>query len=164
MSTTLSRYQQRQVLELRAKNIPIRQVAELLGVNRGAVYRFDLKSRQEQQLLSVPITIEEDVWQKLKGLDFLEFNKALRLPSKPGRPDMPIFDYELKVLNELLKVDGSPKDKHVCWLKSRGLGGSWLILRIMTYLGLNELAGTQMAIVTGNRVELSVSLCNTIKS
>jgi len=96
--------------------------------------------------------------------DFLEFNRILGLPSKPGMPDMPIYDYELKVLNELLRLDGTPKDKHVCWLKSRVLGCSWCMLRIMTYLGLDELAGTQMAIVTGNRVELSVSLISTIKS
>ena len=77
---------------------------------------------------------------------------------------MPIYDYELRVYDELFKLDGSVKDKHLCWLKSRGLGGSWLTLRIMTFLALNELAGTNMAIVTGNRIELSVTLINTIKS
>lgn len=171
VGTTLDKLQQQKAMELAEHNVSIRTIAEHVDADKMTVYRFLLRQRKEQkQLVSELQQIEQSgnerrILSSLSGgLDFLEFNKILGLGRKPGRIDMPVYDYELQVLSTLMKLESSVKDKHLAWMASRGLGKSWLILRIMTWLGLNELAGTNMAIVTGNRVELSVSLVSTIKS
>jgi hypothetical protein len=64
-----------------------------------------------------------------------------------------------------MKEDGSPKDRHVSWLASRGLGKSETAIRILCYLATRDdsLAGSEMMLVTGNGQYLANDLCKRIK-
>ncbi len=89
------------------------------------------------------------------------------LPYKVGRGQLPFpYPYEWTVFNELFKVDGSPKDKHVAWLAARGIGKTETAIRILCYLATRDdsLKGSEAMIITGNRASLSYSIISRIKS
>ena len=105
---------------------------------------------------------------RLKGLPFYDwsgkgnesFNSVIGLPIKDNQ-SLPLFDYE-KTIHDLLLVK---KVKHLWILKSTGLGISELCLRLLAYLCLRDdaMRGKQMCIVTGPRIELSITLIDRIK-
>ena len=78
---------------------------------------------------------------------------------------MPLFDYQKEVVDALMALDGRITDKHVWVKKSRGLGISELVLRLMAWLCLKDTScrGAQMAIITGPRLELAIDMINRIK-
>lgn len=86
------------------------------------------------------------------------FNHAICLPQKNG-VDMPLFDYEKLVFDTL------QNHKHVWIKKSTGLGITEFMLRYMTWLCLHEVTpiGSQMCIVTGPRLELAITLIDSMK-
>jgi hypothetical protein len=61
--------------------------------------------------------------------------------------------------------NGSPKDRHVCWLGSRGLSKTETSIRILCYLATrnDDLKGSEMMIITGSRASLSYSIISRIK-
>jgi late competence protein required for DNA uptake (superfamily II DNA/RNA helicase) len=62
-------------------------------------------------------------------------------------------------------LDGLDKHKHIFIKKSTGLGISELFLRYMAWLALKDkaLAGSQMCVVTGPRIDLAITLINRMK-
>jgi len=80
----------------------------------------------------------------------------------------PLYDYE-KLLFDTLFHDSenqSFQDKHLWVLKSTGLGITEFFLRIIGWLCTKEdsLRGSQICIVTGPRIELSVTLIDRLKA
>jgi len=73
-------------------------------------------------------------------------------------PTIPI-PYEWTVFSELFK-EGSPKDRNVAWLASRGIGKSEMAIRILSWLATRDdsLKGSEMMIITRNRQNLKRSL------
>ncbi|MGB7955958.1 MAG: hypothetical protein WCF23_18440 [Candidatus Nitrosopolaris sp.] len=103
----------------------------------------------------------------LKGLNFADWNKKVGLPTKAGRGELPFpYPYEWTVFNELFKIDGSPKDRHVAWLAARGIGKTETSIRILCYLATrnDDLKGSEIMIITGNRASLSYSIISRIKT
>jgi hypothetical protein len=86
------------------------------------------------------------------------FNHIIGLPQKNGI-ERPLYDYQKIVLDAL------DKHKYVFIKKATGLGISELMLRYMVWLCLrdNALAGSQMCIVTGPRIDLAIGLIDRIK-
>jgi hypothetical protein len=86
------------------------------------------------------------------------FNHIIGLPKKNGE-DKPFFDYEKLLFDQL------QQHKHVWIKKATGLGITEFMLRYMAWLCLrnNDLAGTQMCIVTGPRIDLAITLIETMK-
>jgi hypothetical protein len=89
------------------------------------------------------------------------FNHIIGLPQKDG-DDKPLYDYEQLIFDSLLGQNGS---KHLWIKKATGLGVSEFMLRFMTWLCLkdNTLAGSQMCIVTGPRIDLAIALIERMK-
>ncbi len=89
------------------------------------------------------------------------FNHIIGLPQKDG-DDKPLYDYEEIIFDSLI---GSAKDKHLWIKKATGLGISEFMLRFMAWLCLkdNALAGSQMCIVTGPRIDLAIALIDRMK-
>jgi hypothetical protein len=87
-------------------------------------------------------------------------NHAIGLPEKNGQP-MPLFDYE-KTLFDTLQ-----QHKHVWIKKATGLGVTEFMLRYMAWLCFSNcasaIAGSQMCIVTGPRIELAITLIDRMK-
>ena len=83
------------------------------------------------------------------------FNHIIGLPQK-DRNDKPLYDYEQIIFNSLVTQDGN----------ATGLGISEFMLRFMTWLCLKDdaLAGSQMCIVTGPRIELAIALIDRMKA
>jgi aromatic ring-cleaving dioxygenase len=92
------------------------------------------------------------------------FNHIIGLPQKDGI-DKPLYDYEQIIFDSLIAHDGSASNKHLWIKKATGLGVSEFMLRFMAWLCLkdNALAGSQMCIVTGPRIELAIALVERIK-
>jgi hypothetical protein len=94
------------------------------------------------------------------------FNHIIGLPQKDGL-DKPLYDYEQIIYDALVTHDGNAntRNKHLWIKKATGLGISEFMLRFMAWLCLkdNALAGTQMCIVTGPRIELAIALIERIK-
>jgi hypothetical protein len=88
------------------------------------------------------------------------FNHIIGLPQKNG-VDQPLYDYE----ELIFKVFAQLGAKHVWIKKATGLGVSEFMLRFMAWLCLkdNALAGSQMCIVTGPRIELAIALIDRMK-
>jgi hypothetical protein len=89
------------------------------------------------------------------------FNHIIGLPQKDGE-DKPLYDYEQIIFDSLVTPNGN---KHLWIKKATGLGISEFMLRFMGWLCLkdNALAGSQMCIVTGPRIELSIALIDRMK-
>jgi hypothetical protein len=86
------------------------------------------------------------------------FNHIIGLPVK-GEQERQLYPYQKIVLDAL------DNHRYVFVKKATGLGISELMLRYMAWLCLrdNALAGTQMCIVTGPRVELAIALIERMK-
>lgn len=78
----------------------------------------------------------------------------------------PLYDYERLLYEKLFTNDQSFKDKHLWILKSTGLGITEFFLRIIGWLCTKDdsLKGSQVCIVTGPRLELSITLMNRLKA
>jgi hypothetical protein len=90
------------------------------------------------------------------------FNHIIGLPQKEGT-DKPLYDYEEIIFDSLVTHNGN---KHLWIKKATGLGVSEFMLRFMAWLCLkdNALAGSQMCIVTGPRIDLAIALIDRMKS
>jgi hypothetical protein len=91
--------------------------------------------------------------------DTRTLNHVIGLPQKNGQY-CPLFDYEQLVFDTL------QNHKHVWIKKATGLGITEFILRYMTWLCFrnhHSLAGHQMCIVTGPRIELAITLIDRMK-
>jgi hypothetical protein len=95
------------------------------------------------------------------------FNHIVGLPQK-DKQEFPLFDYEKLLFEQLFvsKIYTNFKDKHLWILKSTGLGITEFFLRIIGWLATRDdsLKGTQVCIVTGPRIELSVTLIDRLKA
>lgn len=160
----------KRILELSSQGYSQREISRIVGRSLGhinGVLQSNGIRRQEQQtLVAAPTTTAFDI-DKLKGLDFARWNEVIGLPvqKKPGLPQQFPFPYEWTVFNELFKEEGSPKDRHVAWLASRGIGKSETAIRILAWLATKDdnLKGSEMMLITGNRQALSNDLCSRIK-
>ncbi|GEM_PF-1113828 len=105
--------------------------------------------------------------ESLKGLDFAQWNLKVGWPRpKPGKDQLPFpLPFQSKIFNALMIEDGSPKDRHVCWLGSRGLSKTETCIRILCYIATrnDDLRGSEMMIITGSRASLSYSIISRIK-
>jgi hypothetical protein len=94
------------------------------------------------------------------------FNHIIGLPSKDGI-DKPLYDYEKIIFDTLVTHSGNTNSygKHIWIKKGAGLGISEFMLRFMAWLCIrdNALAGSQMCIVTGPRIDLAIALINRMK-
>ena len=90
------------------------------------------------------------------------FNHIIGLPQKDGI-DKPLYDYQQIIFDSLITHNGN---KHLWIKKATGLGISEFILRFMTWLCLKDdsLAGSQMCIVTGPRIDLAIALIERMKT
>lgn len=82
-----------------------------------------------------------------------DFNHTIGLPTKNGQT-FPLFDYE-KLLFDTLQ-----NNKHLWTKKATGLGVTEFMLRYMAwlYFGSSKNQSSQMCIVTGPRIELTITL------
>jgi hypothetical protein len=89
------------------------------------------------------------------------FNHIIRLPQRNGI-DKPLYDYE-KIIFDCLVTQND--NKHLWIKKATGLGISEFMLRFMCWLCLKDstLAGSQMCIVTGPRIDLAIALIDRMK-
>jgi hypothetical protein len=95
------------------------------------------------------------------------FNHIIGLPQKEGI-DKPLYDYEEIIFDCLVTLkngNANTSYKHLWIKKATGLGISEFMLRFMTWLCLKEnaLSGSQMCIVTGPRIDLSIVLIDRMK-
>ncbi|MGH9972996.1 MAG: hypothetical protein ACRD93_03760, partial [Nitrososphaeraceae archaeon] len=69
-------------------------------------------------------------------------------------------------INQLFSTNGDFRDKHLWVLKSTGLGITEFFLRVIGWLCTRDdkLKGSQVCIVTGPRVELSITLIDRLKA
>ena len=89
------------------------------------------------------------------------FNHIIGLSQKDGN-DKPLYDYEKIIFDSLVTHNGN---KHLWIKKATGLGVSEFMLRFMAWLCLKDsaLAGSQMCIVTGPRIDLAIALIDRMK-
>ncbi len=94
-----------------------------------------------------------------KSHGFCCFNHAIKLPEKPIGVPLPIFDYELDIINKL------EQGKHVWIKKASGIGITELCLRYICYKSLctKDWENSQVCIVCGNRIDLAITLVRRIK-
>lgn len=109
----------------------------------------------------------EAEWIRTDGACCFNHSIPAQMPRKNNEP-RPLYDYQRTVVDTLLNESDNVKPwqrKHLAWLKSRGIGGSELILRLMAWLATKDdkLSGSEMAIITGNRQELADSLVTRMK-
>jgi hypothetical protein len=94
------------------------------------------------------------------------FNHIIGLPQKDGN-DKPLYDYEQTIFDALVTQHGNSNSygKHLWIKKATGLGVSEFMLRFMAWLCLKDdtLAGSQMCIVTGPRIDLAIALIDRMK-
>jgi hypothetical protein len=93
------------------------------------------------------------------------FNHIIGLAVK-DKKEHPLYDYEQLLYDQLFTNNESFKDKHLWVLKSTGLGITEFFLRVIGWLCTkdNSLKGSQICIVTGPRLELSITLMNRLKA
>jgi late competence protein required for DNA uptake (superfamily II DNA/RNA helicase) len=89
-----------------------------------------------------------------------------RKPQKDGT-DKPLYDYQRIIFDVLVTQNGNANasNKHLWIKKATGLDVSEFMLRFMAWLCLkdNALAGSQMCIVTGPRIDLAIALIDRMK-
>jgi hypothetical protein len=112
------------------------------------------------------------IWniQEHKHEDFITnrdccFNHIVGLPQRDGQY-MPLYDYEKIIFDSLVaQVGKTSYSKHLWIKKATGLGISEFMLRFMAWLCLKDsaLAGSQMCIVTGPRIDLAIALLERMK-
>ena len=78
----------------------------------------------------------------------------------------PLYDYEKLLFDQLFTDNEDFKDRHLWTLKSTGLGVTEFFLRVIGWLCTRDdsLKGSQVCIVTGPRVELSITLIDRLKA
>ena len=93
------------------------------------------------------------------------FNHIIGLPQK-DKQELPLFDYEKLLYDRLFSVSQDFRDKHLWVLKSTGLGITEFFLRVIGWLCTRDdsFKGSQVCIVTGPRIELSVTLIDRLKA
>ena len=105
------------------------------------------------------------------------FNHAVGLPRKHGMPN-PMYEYDLILYYYMFMhkwTDVDPDNgfetamtgyRRIAWLKSRGLGGSELHIRLMPWLCLRDdvLRNSSMAVITGPRIFLAVDILSRMKN
>jgi hypothetical protein len=110
--------------------------------------------------------IKEHKQEDIKTNGYCCFNHIIGLPQKEGN-DKPLYDYEGIIFDSLVTQNGNinPNNKHLWIKKATGLGISEFMLRFMAWLCLkdNVLSGSQMCIVTGPRIDLSIVLIGRMK-
>jgi hypothetical protein len=126
-----------------------------------------------RQLVGSVTNTDTEQLAQLRGLPFynwespgrtfqdITFNHAIGLPQKNGQ-QFPLFDYEQMLFDEL------QQHKHIWIKKATGLGVTEFMLRYMAWLCFNSnlpslIAGSQMCIVTGPRIELAITLIDRMK-
>jgi hypothetical protein len=85
------------------------------------------------------------------------FNHIIGLPVKAGT-ERPLYDYQQLIYNKL-------QETNYIWVKkATGLGISELMIRYMAWLCCrsNEMQGKRICIVTGPRIDLAVTLIDTL--
>jgi hypothetical protein len=89
------------------------------------------------------------------------FNHIIGLPQKDGN-DKPLYDYQQIIFDSLVS---QTSNNHLWIKKATGLGISEFMRRFMAWLCLkdNALAGSQMCIVTGPRIDLAIALIDRMK-
>jgi hypothetical protein len=100
------------------------------------------------------------------------FNHVIGLPTKNGKSEKPMFDYEKLLYDSLLTPDfynplqHTFKQKHLWVKKATGLGVTEFFLRFMAWLCLhnNDYRISQMCIVTGPNQELAIKLIKRMKA
>jgi hypothetical protein len=94
------------------------------------------------------------------------FNHIIRLPKKDS-VEKPPYDYQAMIFDSLVTKDdnSSSNNKHLWIKKATGLGISEFMLRFMAWLCLKDsaLAGSQICIVTGPRIDLAIALIERMK-
>ena len=114
------------------------------------------------------------VWDKAEHLRLAKetnqqccFNHIVKPPinQKTGKEN-PLFDYQKLIFDTLMTQEGTFKDKHLYLLKAAGIGGSELFLRIMAWLCTRDNAykNSQMVVVTGPNLDLSIKLMKRLKA
>src|SRR5215212_8391167 len=100
--------------------------------------------------------VEHHKLEDLKTSGHCCFNHIIGLPQKDGI-DKALYDYEQIIFDSLATQNNN---KHLWIKKATGLGISEFMLRFMAWLCLkdNSLAGSQMCIVTGPRIDLAIVL------
>jgi hypothetical protein len=127
------------------------QLNRLVSLRGLPFYRFDLSSEEHRQLA-------------IMTNNNCCFNHKISLPVKQGK-EHELYDYEEEVFNLIFKDDGSIKDRHTLILKASGIGISELLLRIVAWVCTKDdaLQGSQVALITGPRLDLSVALMERLK-
>jgi hypothetical protein len=132
-------------------------------------------SQQKSRLLNKPFWIWDQQQHKLEDIitnGDCCFNHIIGLPQKDA-VDKPLYDYEKIIFDSLIVSSSDIKNgntntsnkKHLWIKKATGLGISEFMLRFMTWLCLkdNALSSSQMCIVTGPRIDLSIVLIDRMK-
>jgi hypothetical protein len=122
-----------------------------------------------ERLLNKPFWIWDQQQHKLEDIRTNGdscFNHIIGLPQKNGA-DKPLYQYE-KIIFGLVTANGNinfSNKKHLWIKKATGLGISEFMLRFMAWLCLKDdaLAGSQMCIVTGPRIDLAIALIDRMK-
>jgi hypothetical protein len=127
-----------------------------------------ISSSNFQSLKDKPFWIwdkEEHRQEFIKTKENCCFNHIVGLPVK-DKVRHPLYDYEKLLYDSMFADDNSFKDKHLWVLKSTGLGITEFFLRIIGWLCTknDSLKGSQVCIVTGPRIELSVTLIDRLKA
>ncbi len=144
----------------------------------GLPYQNHQKARQQQGTRTssssgLGIFLDKPFWiwdQKQHREEFINkegsccFNHIIGLPVK-DKKEYPLFDYEELLFNQLFSINGDFRDRHMWVLKSTGLGITEFFLRVIGWLCTKDdkLKGSQVCIVTGPRIELSVTLIDRLK-
>jgi hypothetical protein len=132
--------------------------------------RVTLQTTQQQQSKTLELlrnkpfwiwNIEEHRLEDIRTDGDCCFNHIIGLPQKDGN-DKPLYDYQQIIFDSLVAHGGN---KHLWIKKATGLGISEFMLRFMAWLCLkdNTLAGSQMCIVTGPRIDLAIGLIDRMK-
>jgi hypothetical protein len=110
------------------------------------------------------------IWDPQEHLKKLEatngdccFNHIVGLPEKNDHK-MPLFDYQKEIMDAIESF--KPNEARCLWIKkATGLGISELFLRWMPYKAITDpiMSNAQMAIVTGPRIDLAVSIMDRMK-
>ncbi|PWU79996.1 MAG: hypothetical protein DLM72_14515 [Candidatus Nitrosopolaris wilkensis] len=145
------------------------------------------RDKLRQRLANIQDTQTTDVISQLRGLPFWIwdtatheqeygrtkgrccFNHAIPagLPIK-DKTRRPIYGWQKAIFDALFDNNDSVpyyQKQHVAILKARGIGGTSLAIRILAWLCVKDdnLAGSQMCIVTGNRSELAVAIVDRLR-
>jgi Terminase RNaseH-like domain len=128
--------------------------------------------QKSQSSLSVLRGVPFWIWDKSEHLKLAKetnqqccFQHIVGCPTKSGS-EYPLFDYQKLLIDTLMSVDKSFKDKHLYLLKSTGIGASELFLRLMAWLCVKDdtYCNSQMVIVTGPNLDLAVKLVRRMKA